>query len=191
LVPQANVYFQQKPKPRTTMSIFLTIVRNTPWWVFVLFALLLALGVQALRGRVISVWRLLVTPAIFIGWGVTSVALQLVNSPILIVDWMVAAAIGAAIAWTTTRLDEVRIDRARQRVSLPGSALPLIRNLLIFSAKYGSAVAVAIAPASRASLAFWDIAVSGASAGYFLSWLARFASAYRRTTDQISISVNS
>jgi hypothetical protein len=159
------------------MSIFLTIVRNTPWWVFVLFALLLALGVQALRGRVISVWRLLVTPAIFIGWGVTAVALQLVNSPILIVDWVVAASIGAAIAWTTTRLDDVRIDRARQRVSLPGSALPLIRNLLIFSAKYGLAVAVAIAPASRASLAFWDIAVSGVSAGYFLSWLARFASA--------------
>jgi hypothetical protein len=97
----------------------------------------------------------------------------------------------AAIAWTTTRLDGVRIDRARQRVSLPGSALPLIRNLLIFSAKYGLAVAVAIAPASRASLAFWDVAVSGASAGYFLSWLARFVSAYRRTTDQISISVNS
>jgi hypothetical protein len=173
------------------MSIFFTIVRNTPWWVFVLFALLLALGVQALRNRVISVWRLLVSPAIFIGWGVTAVAFQLVNSPILIVDWVVAAAIGAAIAWTTTRLDEVRIDRTRQLVSLPGSTLPLIRNLLIFSAKYGLAVAVAIAPGSRASLAFWDIAVSGASAGYFLSWFARFASAYRGTTDQISVSVNS
>jgi 2-methylcitrate dehydratase PrpD len=30
-----------------------------------------------------------------------------------------------------------------------------------FSAKYGLAVAVAMAPASRASLAFWDIAVPG------------------------------
>lgn len=144
------------------MSIVLTIVRNTPWWVFVLFALLLALGVQALRGCVISVWRLLVTPVIFIGWGVISLALQLVFSPILIVDWVVAALIGAAIAWTMIRLDDVRIDRARQLVSLPGSALPLIRSLLIFSAKYGLAVAVAIAPASHANLAFWDIASSSA-----------------------------
>jgi hypothetical protein len=62
--------------------------------------------------------------------------------------------------------------------------LPLIRNVLIYSAKYGLGVAVAIAPASKPDLAVWDIAVSGASAGYFLGWLLQFASAYRRTTDQ-------
>jgi type IV secretory pathway component VirB8 len=58
LVPQANIRFQQKPKQRITMSICLTIVRNTLWWVFVLFvlfALLLALGVQALRPSEYSV----------------------------------------------------------------------------------------------------------------------------------------
>ena len=106
------------------------------------------------------------------------------SSPILIADWSAAAAVGAAIAWTTTRLHDVAIDRARQLVSLAGSALPLIRNLLIFSAKYGLGVAVAIAPASKSGLAVWDIAVSGASAGYFLGWLLRLASAYRRPTNQ-------
>jgi hypothetical protein len=166
------------------MPSILNILLNTPWWVFALFALLMWLGLQALKPRTLSIWRLLITPAIFIGWGVTSLALQSMSSPILIADWSVAAVIGAAIAWTTSRLDNVRIDRARQLVSLPGSALPLIRNLMIFSAKYGLGVAVAIAPASQSDLAVWYIAVSGASAGYFLGWLARLASAYRRTTDQ-------
>jgi hypothetical protein len=166
------------------MSVVLAILRNTPWFIYVLFAVVLALGVQALRSRVISVWRLLVAPAVFIGWGLTSLAIQSVSSPILIVVWLVAAAIGAAIAWTTTHLRGVRIDRARQLVSLPGATLPLIRNLLIFSAKYGLGVAIALAPAWHADLAICDLAVSGASAGYFLGWLARFLSAYRSTTDQ-------
>jgi hypothetical protein len=108
-------------------------------------------------------------PAVFIGWGITS----LVASPLLLVDWSVTALIGAAIAWITS--DHIKIDHAR--VSLPGSAFPLIRNLLIFSAKYGLAVAAAI---SHSNLAVWDVAVSGASAGYFLGWLLRLASAYRQ-----------
>jgi hypothetical protein len=166
------------------MPSILDILPNTPWWVFALFALLMWLGFQALRPRALPIWRLLITPAIFIGWGVTSLALQSISSPILIADWSVAAVVGAAIAWTTTRLNDVAIDRARQHVSLPGSALPLIRNLLIFSARYGLGVAVAIAPASKSDLAVWDIAVSGASAGYFLGWLLQLASAYRRTTDR-------
>jgi hypothetical protein len=35
---------------------------------------------------------------------------------------------GEAVAFVATRLDEVRIDRARQLVSLPGSTLPLTRT---------------------------------------------------------------
>ena len=166
------------------MPSILNILPNTPWWVFALFALLMWLGFQALRPRTLPMWRLLITPAIFIGWGVVSLALQSMSSPILIADWSIAAVVGAAIAWTTTRLHDVAIDRARQHVSLPGSALPLIPNLLIFSAKYGLGVAIAIAPASKSDLAIWDIAVSGASAGYFLGWLLRLASAYRQTPDR-------
>jgi hypothetical protein len=162
------------------MPGIINILQNTPWWVFVLFALLMWLGFQALKPRSLPIWRFLITPAVFIGWGVTSLALQSMSSPILIADWSVTAAIGAAIAWATSRLHNVGIDRARQHVSLPGSAFPLIRNLLIFSAKYGLGVAVAIVPAPQPDLAVWDVAVSGASAGYFLGWVARFASVYRR-----------
>ena len=78
------------------MPGILDILRNTPWWVFALLALLTWLGFQALRPRTLPIWRLLITPAIFIGWGVTSLALQSMSSPILIADWSVTAAVGAA-----------------------------------------------------------------------------------------------
>jgi hypothetical protein len=42
-------------------------------------------------------------------------------------------------------------------------------------------VASALAPALRPELAILDVAVSGASAGYFLAWMIRFASLYRRS----------
>lgn len=165
------------------MPSIVVILQNTPRWVFALFAVLVVLGVQALRARTLPIWRLLITPVIFIGWGVASLALQSWSSPILLADWLIVAAIAAGIAWTVSRLDNVRIDHARHLVSLDGSAFPIIRNLLIFSAKYGLGVAIAVAPAFRSELAIADIAVSGASAGYFLGWTIRFASIYRRSVD--------
>jgi hypothetical protein len=164
------------------LSSILIILQHTPLWVFAVFALLTWLGAQALRPRDVPLWRLLITPAIFIGWGVTSLVVQSTSAPILVAVWSATAAVGAAIGWSTSRLDNVRIDRAQQLVSLPGSASILIRNLLIFSAKFGLGVAAAMMPPWRPELALWDIAVSGASAGYFLGWLARLALAYRRAS---------
>jgi hypothetical protein len=156
------------------------ILLNTPWWVFALFAGLLVLGMQGLQPRVVPLWRLLVTPAVFIAWGLGSLALQLtVSSPLFLLDWLIAAAIGGALAWLTVRPEQMRREPAG--VALPGSGLPLMRNMLIFAAKYGLAVAAVLDPAQREQFALWDVAVSGASAGYFLGWLVVLARAYRRT----------
>jgi hypothetical protein len=132
------------------MSSILNVLQHTPWWVFAVFALL--------TPRKVPVWRLLITPVIFIGWGVTSLVIQSTSAPILVAHWSAAAVVGAAIAWTTSRLDSIKIDRVQRQVSLPGSASTLIRNLLIFFAKYGLGAAAAMMPAWRSDLALWDIA---------------------------------
>jgi hypothetical protein len=157
----------------------IAILLHTPWWVFALFALLLALGIQALRPRVIPVWRLLVTPGLFIAWGIVSLLLRLtLSAPFILFDWALAAVVGAVLAWTTIRPDETRIEPSG--VAVPGSVLPLARNMLIFFAKYALTVAAVLAPAQQAQLALWDIAISGISAGFFLGWLARLGLANRR-----------
>lgn len=166
------------------MRGILQIVQNTPLWAFALFALLLVLGIQALRTRTIPVWRILVVPAVFIGWGAISVAIR-IASPVLIADWLVAAAIGAMVGWASTRFNAMHFNEERNLIELPGSALPLVRNLVIFGSKYALAVAAALLPLQQPSILFWDIAVSGLSAGYFLGWLARFALAYRRSSGEM------
>ena len=145
---------------------------------FGLLAALTWLGVQALRARTLPIWRVLATPAIFIAWGIASLVERSLSSPTLLADWLIAVAM--------SRLDNIRIDRARQLVSLRGSPFPIIRNLLIFAVKYGLGVALVLAPAFRSELSLADTAVSGAAAGYFLGWLARFAAIYRRTADPIA-----
>ena len=156
----------------------IAVLLHTPWWVFAVFALLLVLGVQALRPRVVPLWRLLVTPGIFITWGLVSLALRLTpSSPLILLDWLAAAAVGGVLAWIPRRPARMHIDTAG--IAVPGSALPLVRNLLIFSTKYALTVAAVLVPAQQPQLALWDIAVSGASAGYFLGWLAHVALVYR------------
>jgi hypothetical protein len=163
------------------MPYILSILQHTPWPVFALFTFLVVLGIQALRPRTVYAWRLLVVPAVFIIWGIISLLSRSLAMPMLAVDWLVAAAAGAAIAAYAARLKAVDIDRSTGCVQVPGSVFPLLRNLGIFAAKYGLAVAMALVPEQKAPLAFWDIGISGLSAGYFIGWLLRFALKYRET----------
>jgi hypothetical protein len=122
--------------------------------------------------------------AVFILWGVVSVLIRSAAFPIGIVDWLITGALGFAIAWVTTRLDSIEVDRMRREIRLPGSVVPLARNLLIFLAKYALTAAMAVTPALQVSLIPWDIGVSGISAGYFVGWLLRLALKYREGWEQ-------
>ncbi len=157
----------------------IAVLSHTPWWAWALCALLMARGVPALRTRSVPVARLLIVPAAFMAWGVGSLAMRSAGSPMLAAAWFACAVAGLAIGWQTTRLDGVRIDRTAGRVTLPGSAVPLVRNLTIFVVKYALGVAAALAPAWGGDIALWSIGVSGLSAGYFAAWVLRLALRYR------------
>jgi hypothetical protein len=116
-----------------------------------LFALLVVFGIRALKDRSLPVRRFLVIPALFIGWGIVSLAFRLGSSSFLIVDWVVCALIGAAVGLATSRTGQLHFEQP-DVVSVKGSALPLIRNLVIFAAKYGLTAAATIHPTQRAIL---------------------------------------
>jgi hypothetical protein len=158
------------------MEMALAIVRHTPVWVFAILAILIATGLQALRPRVVPIWRLLIVPGVFIVWGVIGIVQRAQIAPAFPLDWAGAVAIGAAIGWATTRLSGMTFDPTRQVVGLPGSPVPLVRAASIFIARYGLAIAAAFAAtrSEYATIVTVDVAVSGLATGYFLGWLARF-----------------
>jgi predicted dienelactone hydrolase len=165
----------------------LPILQHTPGWVFGVLAVLILTGVQAFRPRVVPAWRLLLVPAIFIGWGVLSVVERSLLNPATSLNWIAAALLGSGVGLATTRLRGYSFERAG-RVSVPGTPVTLIRTLTIFVVRYGLAVAAAFAvdAAARAQLVTIDVAVSGLSAGYFLGWMVRFAATLRARPLEVS-----
>ena len=129
-------------------STILPILQHTPAWVFAVLAALILTGVQAFRARVLPAWRLLLVPAIFIGWGVLSVAERSVLNPALSLDWIAAAALGSVLGMSTTRLRGYAFE-ADGRVRVPGTPVTLVRTLTIFVVRYGLAVAAAFAVDAR------------------------------------------
>jgi hypothetical protein len=157
----------------------ISILRGTPWWVVLLAAVLVWLGLRSLRPRVTTVGRVLVTPAVFITWGLASLTIRERSSTSLVLVGLITALAGVGAAMLTVRLRNLLVDRVHRLVLVPASLLPLVRNIVVFSAKYTLAVVAIIHPEARGHIMVWDVAVSAVSAGYFFGWAARFALAYR------------
>lgn len=158
----------------------LTILQHTPTWVFILFGILLALGLISLKTRTVKTWRLLVAPVVFIVWGVYGLWLRLDAAGLLPVYWASAAVIAALFAWYGTNLSSMEPDPAQGRVRIAGSAFPLVRNMVLFFSKYAIGVAIAQATFDAQILYALDVTVSGVSLGYFVGWLLRFGQRYRQ-----------
>jgi hypothetical protein len=167
------------------MEMALEIVRHTPVWVFAILAVLIATGVQALRPRIVPIWRLSIVPGVFIVWGVVGIAQRAHVAPAFPLEWAGVVAIGVAVGWMSTRLTGMTYDPARRVVGLPGSPFPLVRSASIFIARYGLAVASAFAAtrSDYATIVAIDVAVSGLATGYFLGWLVRFVRFIRAQND--------
>lgn len=145
------------------------ILGGTPLWVWALFLYLMIQGARRLRPRIVDARRLAIVPVVFIVWGLSGLAKRPFDAGTIALFWLAGATLGGILG-PLTGPKLLAADRARTLAHLPGSRAPLIRNLLIFGSHYGLNVAAAILPAMAGGLLRADIAVSGASAGYFIAW---------------------
>lgn len=151
--------------------MILEILHGTPAWVYLLFALLLWLGASQLRARAVPVQRIWRTPLVFILWGLCGVVAHNPGTLTSLLPWLIAAGVGllAGVARSNTLV----IDHARGLVMRPASIIPLVRNLVIFTAHYALNVAAAFHPDQHAIMQV-DMVIPGALAGYFVGWVLRF-----------------
>lgn len=147
------------------------IVRQTPPWVWGLFAALLALGLSQLRARSASLTRVAALPAamaLFSVFGTWSALGHSPHAPAAALTGLIAAA--AAFALMAQRRSTARFDPVQRRYRLPGSALPLLLILGIFLVKYGVGVELAMAPqqANDAAFALSVAGLYGSFTGLFM-----------------------
>ena len=167
------------------MLIAATILHNTPIWVFALLGFLIWRGVQALRAKTQPFWRLLIVPLIFLVMGLSRLAMARDGIEPLLARLAAALVLFAEALSRHPRL--VVVDRTSGLVTLPGSAIPLVRNVTVFLLQYGVAVASAMKLQPELAVAILGHAVSGASAGYFSGWIWALWRFYRNFDSRPSI----
>ena len=162
------------------MDFVTETVARTPWWVFLIFALVTWMGIKALRTRVVALHKLAVAPVIFAVWGVSSLFQFLGPTPTVLTIFGIAVLVGAAIGWALSRLVSVRPVGGNQ-VEISGSPLTLILILIIFVSKYAIGFMVATNPQAAQSLGFvvFDAGVTGVVIGIFLGRLAGLHTRYQ------------
>jgi hypothetical protein len=129
--------------------MILNILSHTPLWVWSLLAALLALGFSQTRQRQVAPWRLLMLPLVLLGLGLWSMSSGFRALPLTALVWI--AALGAGTALLAGRPAPVGATwlPAAQRLRLPGSWMPMLLILIVFSLRYAANVGMALNPGWR------------------------------------------
>ena len=125
------------------------IVRNTPTWVFGLFAALLALGLSQVRTREVSAVRMALVPVIMAGlslWGIVSAFSASPLFGYVLLAWAAGTALMLGLLAPRSAPEGTRYDAANRSFRMPGSVVPLLLILGIFFTKYVVGVELAMQP---------------------------------------------
>jgi hypothetical protein len=146
------------------------ILAHTPLWVWALFAFLVYRGVAAMREREVSPYRVLIVPALFFVWGVSSLLERSDGSALNVAAFVAALLVGAAAGRALGSLMPApSLSPVTGMLAMPGSPVALILNCVAFAAKYVGSVALALTSVgvAREELASVVVATGGLFAGLF------------------------
>ena len=152
------------------MTALNQVFTGAPSWAWVALAALIALGASQLRVRRVARLRLLIGP---LAMGIYScVSLTMAFGEPLLVDiaWLLAATVTAVTLARRPPPAGTRFDRGADVFVVPGSVVPLLAMLGIFTLRFAMGAAAAVATHSlQAPLGTLAVgAVAGALSGLLL-----------------------
>ncbi len=161
-------------------SFLAAIVTNTPAWVWGLLVLVTALGLISLRPRMMPLWRVFITPIVFIVWGLSGVWSRPFSAEEIVMLWGGGGLVGCSIGLLTG--PEIILAQVRgHKVLLKRTYAPLLRSWLIFFSHYVLIVAARFLAKEQVIFALMaDVTVSGVSAGYFIGWSISLVERFRK-----------
>ncbi|KML66493.1 DUF6622 family protein [Pectobacterium peruviense] len=150
------------------MDNLLIILRHTPYWVWAVLGYLIYAGVKASQPRRQSLARMLVVPAIFMVWGISSIFHTLMLPLVAAGGFLLMLMIGLGIGWTWGATSGTYLPEPScfQRT---GSWWPLVLMLLTFCSRFYFSVQLARFPTLAHDPVFCLLsgAASGITAGIF------------------------
>ena len=143
------------------------IFKGTPFWVWIILVLLVGLGLRQLKPRTVKRHTVLIAPIVFLLVGLMGAG----RGPVGLTAWalmLFSTAVATFFIWQPK--SRVRFDSSSDRLTLPGSIVPLLLMLAIFLLNYVINVTLAIHPALKSTL-FWQVGPAlllGALSGIFM-----------------------
>lgn len=155
----------------------LKIITSAPIYVWPLLYYLVSAGLKARNARTIPVKNLLIAPIIFLAWACYS---AYIAPDLHIVNWTLRMLGGAWLGWALIQRVQLRFDKEKMTVQLPGSWQPLILSMAIFSIRYFLGATYATEPTwtNHPTLLMLDSLVTTLS-GIFIGRLLGYWSKYR------------
>jgi hypothetical protein len=162
------------------MELVFDIVRGTPLWVWAVLALIIHLGMTAMRPGTRSPVGLSLVPAtvLTVAIGILFTSARL---PEILPLWLAAFPCGAVIgaAWAT--LLPIRIDRSAGTIEMSGTSFWLVTGLVLFGLRYAVEVYLSF-NRGLADEPVWTAvpyAVSGLGTGMSTGWWAALMGRFR------------
>jgi len=150
--------------------MLIQILTHTPTWVFVLFGVLILLGLNQTRSRTASVSRVTILPLVMVALSIRGLT-QAFDHPFAYAGWVTACGVSLTLWLQFAPQRNAHYDIAASRFTLPGSWLPLILVCGVFMTRYTVGVMIAMHPELRSTLPFAVACASlyGAMSGLFMA----------------------
>jgi len=151
--------------------MFIAIVRHTPIWVWGLLAMLIALGLWQTRDREMSSARATTLPLVMLALSLSGVLNAFGHSTVAVAGWAVGLAAALALGRKLVAVRGAAWSQQAGRLYVPGSWLPLVLIVGLFSIKYLVGASLALHPALATDTAFTGSVglAYGAFSGLFLT----------------------
>ncbi len=156
------------------MEYFFETLTHTPWWVYLLFAYILFVGIAAMKLRSVPVFQLFIVPTILTVLSIHTLVGRIGDHFLYIIPWGIAAAIGIAIGWVEMKRLNIVVDREKRLLKIPGSVFTLILLLVFFGCKYYYGFMSATAPerAKQIQFVIFILMITGMGTG--VMWVRGF-----------------
>lgn len=162
------------------MDVVAHFLKETPWWVYVLFVYLVTRGLKSRKPAEVSLPKLAVIPALLTVWSLAELARIYGMTPQATLIWVVGLVAGVAIGWLLLKGKAITADPASGVIHRPAdlTLLPLI--LVTFAVKYAFGAIGSISPDLLQEPAFRlaDLGLSGLFSGIFVGKFAVYAGRY-------------
>jgi hypothetical protein len=163
-----------------SMSGFLKIVSGTPIWVWAILGYLVYVGIQALKPRTVSLYRLIFLPLILILF-----KYRILAQPDAWI-YLVLFVIGLGAGFLKVRNTQILIFKESKTIQIPGSSSMIVIFISIFVMRYMSGYLEATDPVMFLRFTPFDLGFSGLLSGFFtgqrFTYLYRYIKASSSTT---------